>query len=129
MYQLVYYLHVLTVCLSGSFFLLRGIWMLQDSDLLARKLVRVAPHINDSILLLAALYLALAIEQYPITHAWLTVKVLALLAYIILGVFALRRGRTKSIRVLCFIGALAAFGFMVSVALTRDPLGVFSLLS
>lgn len=127
-YLVVYYVHIISVCLSIGFFLLRGIWMIQESGLLERKFVRIAPHAIDTVLLLAAVVLAILTEQYPVTHPWLTVKVLALVAYIVLGVFALRRGKTKSARVIYLIAAIAAFGFMVSVALTRNPLGFLSYL-
>jgi uncharacterized membrane protein SirB2 len=127
-YLVAYYTHIFSVCLSGSFFLLRGIWMLQESSLLEKKFVRIAPHVIDTVLLLAAIALAVLTQQYPITHPWLTVKVIALIAYIVLGVFALRRGKTKAARVSYLIAAIAAFGFMVSVALTRNALGFLSYL-
>ncbi len=127
-YLVAYYTHIFAVCLSGSFFLLRGLWMLQESGLLEKKLVRIAPHVIDTVLLLAAVVLSVLAEQYPITHPWLTVKLLALVAYVVLGVFALRRGKTKTVRVIYLIAAIATFGFMVSVALTQNTLGFLSYL-
>ena len=56
-------------------------------------------------------------------NGWLTAKVLALIAYIILGSIALKRGSTKAIRALAWVAALATFGYIVSVALTHDPRG------
>ena len=47
------------------------------------------------------------LHQYPATHAWLTAKVIGLLAYIVLGSLALKRGRTKAIRITCLGLALA----------------------
>jgi uncharacterized membrane protein SirB2 len=41
---------------------------------------------------------------------------------------ALRRGRTKRQRTVAWIAALVTFGYIVSVALTRDPLGFLALL-
>ena len=126
MYTLLYYVHVIAVCLSGSFFLVRGIWMLTDSDLLNARWVRISPHIIDTVLLAAAIGLAVIVQQYPVTHDWLTVKLVALIAYIGLGVFALRRGRTKAIRAVFLVLALLTFAFMVSVALTHEPLGILA---
>lgn len=123
-YQILYYLHVAAVIFSGSFFLLRGTWMLMESERLNAKFVKIAPHVNDTILLSAAIGLAVISQQYPVTHDWLTVKLVALLAYIVLGVFTLRGG-TRQIRITCFIAAVLTFGFMVSVALTHNPLGLF----
>jgi uncharacterized membrane protein SirB2 len=126
-YLAFYYVHVTCVVLSGSFFVLRGVWMWQASDRLQLRFVRVAPHAIDTLLLGAAVGLAVLTHQYPITHPWLTAKLLALLAYIGLGVFALRLGKTRTQRGLYFVAAVLAFAYMVSVALTRNPLGVFVL--
>jgi uncharacterized membrane protein SirB2 len=60
-------------------------------------------------------------------HGWLTAKVLGLLAYIVLGSIALKRGRTRGQRILAFAAALLAAAYVVSVALTRDPLGFIAL--
>ena len=113
--------HVGTVILSGSFFALRGVWMLTENDLLQQYWVRIAPHIIDTVLLASAIALAVLIQQYPFVHSWLSAKVLALLAYIIFGSIALRRGKTKPIRVFALGCALLSFGYMVLVALHHHP--------
>jgi len=118
-----YTIHVAAVCLSGSFFLLRGMWMIQENALLEKKIVRIAPHVIDTVLLISGVVLAALAQQYPGIDSWLTVKGLSLIAYIVLGVFALRRGKTKTARVSYMAAAIAVFGFMVSVSLTRSPLG------
>lgn len=123
-----YYLHVAAVCLSGGFFLVRGLWMLQSSPRLTLKLVRISPHIIDTVLLASAIGLCVQTGLYPITHDWLTVKLVALVGYIVLGVFALKRGRTSEIRATFFVAAILTFAFMVSVALTREPTGFLSLI-
>ena len=126
MYAALYYLHIGTVILSGAFFLVRGLWMIGGSDMLQARWVRIAPHVIDTLLLTAAIGLAIIIQQYPFTHAWLTAKLIALVLYIVLGVFALRRGRTLTIRIACLVAAVASFAFMVSIAITRHPLGIFA---
>jgi len=80
----------------------------------------------DSLLLAAAIALTTIIHQYPFVQAWLTVKVVLLVVYIVLGVFALRRGRTRAIRAACFGAAMLVFLFIVTVARTQNPLGVFA---
>ncbi len=117
------YLHVTCVVLSISGFFLRGVGMLTDSPLLNRRWVKVVPHVNDTLLLSAAIGLAIVLEQYPFVHGWVTAKVLGLLAYVGFGMFALRRGRSKAVRTGFWLAALASFGYIVSVALTRDPRG------
>ena len=128
MYVAAYHLHYTCVVLSGSFFLLRGIWMLTESALLEHKLVRILPHVIDTVLLCAAIALMVATSQYPFMVGWVTVKLILLFAYIGLGVFALRRGKTKAQRTAFFVAALAVFGFMYTVAITKSPLGVFAML-
>lgn len=114
-------LHVGCAALSLGGFVLRGTWMLRSSPLLHHRLTRILPHLNDSVLLGAGIGLALLIGQYPLTHAWLTAKLLALLAYIVLGSIALKRGRTRRLRGLAFGAALLAFAYMLAVTLTHRP--------
>ena len=114
------HLHVTFAALSGSFFLLRGVWMLLDSPMLQRRWVRIVPHVVDTVLLTSALALVFWSGQFPFVQNWLTAKVLALLAYIVLGTIALKRGKTKGIRTFALLAALATFAYIVAVALTRQ---------
>lgn len=123
MYLAVKHLHVTCVVLSAAGFMLRGAWMLVGSGLLRHWLTRVLPHVVDSLLLGSALVLAAMLEQYPFAASWVTAKVIGLLAYIVLGTVALKRGRTAPIRLTAFIAAIAVFGWIVSVALTKNPAG------
>lgn len=121
------HLHLTCVVLSGTGFFLRGLWMLLDSPLLQRRWVRIAPHLIDTLLLGSAVAMAVLSAQYPFVQDWLTAKVLGLLVYILCGAVALRRGRTKRQRAVFYLLALAVFAWIVSVALTRNPLGLFAL--
>jgi len=116
------HLHVTCVVLSGLGFCLRGWWMLHESPLGQHRLTRVVPHIVDSLLLGSALTMAWMSSQYPFVNGWLTAKFLGLLAYILLGMMALKRGRTRAIRARFLVLALLAYAYIVSVALTRNPL-------
>jgi len=117
--------HMGCAALSGSLFLLRGVWMLRASSMLQRRWVRVAPHIVDTLLLASAIGLAAWSHQYPGQQPWLSAKVGALLGYIVLGSFALKRGRTKGQRQAAFAAALALFAYIVSVAVTKRPLPIY----
>ena len=122
-YLVLKHLHLTAVVLSFALFTLRGLWMLADSPQLQRRWVRIVPHLIDTVLLASAIGLTLILQQYPFVNGWLTAKVLALIAYIILGSIALKRGSTKAIRALAWVAALATFGYIISVALTHDPRG------
>jgi uncharacterized membrane protein SirB2 len=80
------------------------------------------PHVIDTILLVAGLWLASQLAPGG-PHAWLVMKVVALLAYIALGMFALRPSRPKPTRIAALVVAVATFGYIVSVTLTKSPLG------
>jgi len=60
----------------------------------------------------------------PLAVPWLSAKIAGLIAYIVLGMLALRRGRTPTTRVVAFAAALASFGYVVTVALSKNPLGM-----
>jgi len=122
-YLIAKYLHVGCVALSLAGFAARGLLMLAGSPLLTARVLRVLPHVIDTLLLASALWLAALIGQYPFVHGWLTAKVLGLLAYIAFGTYALRRGRTLQRRAAAFAAALIAAAYVVAVALTRDPRG------
>lgn len=119
-YLAVKYLHMTCAVLSGSFFLLRGFWMLLDSPLLQRRWVKTLPHGVDTLLLGSALVLVVWSGQYPFVQSWLTAKVLALVVYIVLGTIALKRGKTRGVRAFALLAALAVFAYILAVALTKQ---------
>lgn len=119
------HLHVTFVALSGLLFLVRGIWMLRGSPRLQQRWARIVPHLVDTLLLASAIGLAAWSHQYPGQMPWLTAKVVALVAYIVLGTIALKRGRTEGVRTAAFVGALACFAYIVAVAVTKNPLVIF----
>lgn len=116
------YLHVSCVVLSYALFLVRGVWMMRSSPLLAQRGVRIVPHAVDTVLLASAIAMAVAIRQYPFTVPWLTAKLVGLVAYIALGMIALKRGRTKRVRLTAWIAAQLVFLYIVAVAVNKSPL-------
>ncbi len=119
-YFAIKHLHMTCVALSGTFFLLRGFWMLRDSPRLQQRWVKIIPHIIDTLLLGSAFVLVWMSGMYPFVQNWLTAKVLGLLLYIVLGTIALKRGKTKSIRVTTFVAALLVFIYIIGVAVTKQ---------
>jgi uncharacterized membrane protein SirB2 len=105
--------------LSLTGFVLRGYWRWSAPARLRHPLARTLPHINDTVLLASALGMLWLYRWSPLDHAWLLAKISALAAYILLGAVALR-GPTRPVRGLAFVTALAAFLYIVSVALTKE---------
>lgn len=114
--------HISCAAISYTLFFVRGIWMLNGSAMLQQAWVRTVPHIVDTALLASAIALALLSRQYPFVTPWLTAKVIALVLYIALGMIALRHGKTRGVRITAWIAAQAVFGYIVAVALTRNPI-------
>lgn len=119
-YLVIKQLHMGCAAVSFSLFLLRGAWMLKESSMLARRWVRILPHLVDTVLLGSAITLAFISSQYPFAQAWLGAKVVALVLYIILGIVALKRGRTLRTRALAFGLAVVTFAYIIMVAVTRQ---------
>ena len=121
-YSLLKQLHLTTIAITLALFILRGFWMMANSPQLQVRWVRTVPHINDALLLSSGIALAMLIQQYPLLHSWLTAKFFALIFYIVLGTYALKRGKTPRQRIASWIAALLVFGYMVSVAIAHDPM-------
>lgn len=122
MYIALKFTHIACVVLSIAGFIVRGVWMLRDSPWQRNKWVKVVPHVNDTLLLVAGIVLAIRIQQYPFVHGWLTAKILALIAYIVVGAIGLKYGKTRNIRIAAWLSAIILFLYIVLVALTRQVL-------
>lgn len=120
------WVHIGAVIASGSLFALRGAGVLAGARWPMWAPLRYLTYTVDTVLLTAALMLVTILHQYPFVQAWLTVKVLLLVVYIVLGTFALKRARTPAGRALFYCAALAVFLFIASVARAHRPLGIFS---
>lgn len=120
-------LHQGSVVLSVSGFAARGIGSLAGAAWMRRRIHRIWPHLVDTLLLVSALVMAWMLQLNPLTTPWLAAKIAGLLLYIALGMVALRAGRPLALRVGAWLAALLVFGWIVSVALTKDPLGLLRL--
>ena len=114
--------HVLLVAVSGALFAARGVSVLAGQTWAMARSVRIASVAIDTQLLAAGVSLWVLLGLQPLRDPWLGAKIGLLLVYIVLGSFALKRGRTPRGRLLAFVAALACFGWMVSIALTHHPL-------
>jgi uncharacterized membrane protein SirB2 len=97
--------------------------MLARSRLTNHAALRVLSYAIDTTLLTAALMLVTILHQYPFVQAWLTVKVLLLVVYIVLGTLALKRGRTARARNSSFIAAVGVYLAIVGIARSHNPMG------
>jgi uncharacterized membrane protein SirB2 len=121
-YLLLKSIHILCASVSYALFVLRGIWRLRGSPLAAQRWTRIVPHVNDTILLAAAIGMAVALASYPAFHAFLVTKVIGLLVYITLGMVAFRWAKTMRTRMIAWLAAQVVFFYIVAVAITKSPL-------
>ena len=121
-------IHQTAVGLSFCGFFARGLGALRGAAWVRARPAKTLPHLIDSVLLLSALALLWQLRLNPLQAPWLLAKILGLLAYIGLGVLALREGRSRGALLAAWLAAMLCFGYIVSVAITKTPLGFFVLL-
>ncbi|MDH5628746.1 MAG: SirB2 family protein [Gammaproteobacteria bacterium] len=118
-YQIIKQIHLIAAILSVSGFCLRSYWMLTDNKLLFSKPSKVMPHLIDTILLSAAIYMLIASGVNPFTIKWLLLKIILLLLYIVFGSFALKRGKTRQRRIVFLCLALLSISGIFTLAILK----------
>ena len=114
-------IHIVAAMTTISGFLLRGYWMLTESDKLQHRVTRIVPHVVDTVFLLSGIAMVWMLHLNAFTQPWLIAKFTGLIAYILLGTIAIKRGRTPQIRVIAMVGAVSIFAYIAGVALTKSP--------
>lgn len=115
-YLLIKFVHMSCAMLSAAGFTLRGYWMVTESSLLQSKPSRILPHIIDTLLLVSAIALVVMSRQYPIVVGWVTIKIVLLVMYIVLGTLASKRGKTKQQRIVFLVASLITVAAIFAVA-------------
>ncbi len=120
MYITLKMIHISAAILTISGFALRGFWMLVDSPNLERRVVRIAPHIIDTVFLLSGIGLIWTLKLPVLNQPWLLTKFVALIVYILLGTIALKRGKSRRARLMTFVLALVTFAYIAGVAMSKS---------
>ncbi|MGB7799894.1 invasion regulator SirB2 [Buttiauxella sp.] len=119
------HLHILTVFISVSLFVLRYWWQYRDSAMSNKRWVRIVPHVNDTVLLVSGAALVMITHFYPFSPqgAWLTEKLFGVIIYIVLGFIVLgKRPRSQQVRLSAFLLALVVLYIIIKLATTKIPL-------
>jgi uncharacterized membrane protein SirB2 len=114
--------HVATVLVSGGLFAVRGALVLAGSRWGMATPMRWLSYTIDSVLFTAAMMLLVVLHMSPAGHTWLGLKIGLLVVYVVLGSFALKRGRTQRVRAACYVGALLLYAWMIGIARAHHPL-------
>ena len=117
--------HILAVTLSGCLFAIRGLAVLLGMRWPLWAPVRYLSWTIDTGLLTAALMLLTILPGAMFGNGWLTLKLLLLVVYIVLGVFALKRASTRGRKAIFYVLALATFLAIVGIARMHHPAGWF----
>lgn len=127
-YPQIKWLHVAAVLVSGMLFALRGVAVQAGARWAMAAPLRYLSYAIDTTLLTAALMLLTILPGALYANGWLTLKLGLLVVYVVLGTFALKRGRTRGMRAVCFVAALLVYGYIIGIARAHHPLGVLLLL-
>lgn len=120
MYIVVKHLHVTLALLSLGLFCLRACWSMTGSRLLQNRWVRIVPHVIDTFLLVCGLWLAFLLSAW--SFPWLQAKLVAIVVYIMLGAMVIRPGRSARVKAVMALLAIAVFGYILAVAISKNPL-------
>lgn len=123
-YPQIKHFHIAVALLSGAIFAIRGAFLLGGARWPQALPVKWLSYAVDTALLTAALMLLTILPWAMFANGWLLVKVGLVVVYVLLGVFALRRGRTRRTRAACYLAALLVFGAVYSIARVHHPLGI-----
>jgi len=114
------HLHLLFVLLTISSFVARIFLAEFKPEILQAKALKILPHIIDTVLLLSGLALVFQGDWLDGEMGWIISKVVLLVAYVGLGVVAMRSSGIK--RWIAFAGAVAAFATIAMIAVTKHGL-------
>ncbi len=126
LYPAVKHIHLLLIALSVIFFTVRFVFHLRGSAVLEKKFVKIAPHVIDTFLLLSGLALCFIINQFPFVDTWLTEKIGAVFAYIVLAMIAMKADRGKMFKIFAYIGAICWLIYAARIAVFKQPIMIVS---
>lgn len=118
-YLILKHLHMATAFLTVVLFALRLLLDAVGKPGWRKTPLRWIPHVNDTVLLAAAISLLFVTPWMPFVHGWLTAKVFLLIGYIIAGLFALRTTLGAPTRIVAAVLALVQIAAIFHLAVTK----------
>jgi len=119
-YAFIKLIHVVCALISITGFVARGMLAIQESPRLSKRWIKIAPHINDTVLLISAVILAVQAGISPLEQTWLAAKIILLILYIFLGLITIRIAKTKQNKMLAFVAAILVFAYIVAIAESKS---------
>lgn len=106
---------------SVSLFAARGLGVLAGARWPMSAPARRGSVVIDTLLTAAGVTLWLLLHLNPLRDAWLGSKLLLIVAYVVLGSFALKRAASRGGKAANFAAALACVGAVAAIAIAHDP--------
>ncbi|WP_278802794.1 SirB2 family protein [Marinobacter nauticus] len=118
-YMILKHLHMTTAYLTITLFALRLLLDAVGRPGWRRTPLRFIPHINDTVLLVAAIALVFVAGYASAMPGWLITKIVLLFGYIIAGVFALKTTVGKPARIVAAVLALVQVTAIFHLAMAK----------
>lgn len=123
LFSIIKAIHISSAILSISLFLLRSYWLINYSNMLTKKTMKLLPHIVDSILLTSA-FMMIYIERIPLGagNPWITSKVVAVIFYILIGLYIFRFSKNDCQKYIALVINVLLYIYIISTAITKNPI-------
>jgi len=120
MYLAVKHSHMLLVVISIGLFYFRFVRQQVLGKELA-KWLKIVPHVIDTLLIVSAIALCIIIQQYPLVHGWISMKVLFVIGYIGFAMMAMKAQDKKRVWLMVTFASICLL-FTAKLAVTKTLL-------
>lgn len=122
-YMALKHAHMMFALFSIVLFMLRAWLAVPSPARIKSKVLKVLPHIIDTLLLILGVWLAVMMKYNPMGNSpWLAAKIIGVVLYIIVGTIAIKRGKTARQRLIATLAAIVIFAYIYGAAMTKSPL-------
>lgn len=123
MYFALKHIHLAAIVLSAVLLSIRYALIMAHSEKVNARLLRIAPHAVDSVLVLSGIGLLIYLGIVPFTagNEWFTEKLTCILAYFALAFFMLKMAKGRLICTFAYLGALGWLFMAGRVAVSKIP--------
>ncbi len=94
-YQAIKSIHLAAVTLTIIGFIIRAFLAINNSSWLKGRVIKILPHIIDTILFGSGLTLLWQAKFYPTTNNWMAIKLILIFLYLICGFYVLKLAKFK----------------------------------
>ncbi|MBT5229798.1 MAG: SirB2 family protein [Methylococcales bacterium] len=121
-YTALKHFHLATVAITIGLFSFRAILHFLNHPLRQKTLLKILPHVNDTLLLISGISLIVSTELYPTEHTWVLAKLIAVLVYIGLGVIFFKRCQSLPSKLVGIAASFACLAYIALVAITKSAI-------